>query len=175
MCAQAFGATHVTITDVNQARLDFAKKMGADAAVNVAGLSPEAVTEAVRATVGSRSYFDRAIECCGFSSVLQSAIAAVHQGGVVCIIGMGSSKVDLPLESAIIREIEVRGSFRYRFCYPIAIDLIATGKVDVKPLVTHRFNGLSSTEELIEGFTIAKEGRDNAIKGELQYVVQPVD
>lgn len=186
MVARAFGATKICITDINQSRLDFALKMGADAAVNVTEMDPAQVAAATRATVGERNYFDRVIDCSGFAPVIQAAAQAVHQGGVVVsgpmllpvpraplkrlrswievhtivrlavttllqkvpllfplpsslflcpaqvLVGMGSAKADLPLEVAIIREVELRGSFRYRFCYPIAVDLIATGRVSDK-------------------------------------------
>lgn len=129
MVSRAFGATRVVMTDVNPQRLEFAAKIGAaDATVNVGGLSAADAAAAVLAANGGAPVAV-AHECCGFTSALQTAIAATKGGGAITLVGMGSDTVTLPLLEASIREVDLRPIFRYRHSYPTAIQLIAAGKV----------------------------------------------
>jgi len=73
---------------------------------------------------------------------------------------MGKPVSSLPILEAAVREIDIRGVFRYANCYPTALSMIASGTVNVKPMVTHRFR----LGEVTEAFRAAKEMRDNAIK-----------
>ncbi len=61
----------------------------------------------------------------------------------------------LPIVNAAIREIDIRGVFRYANCYPAALSLIASGRIDVKPLITHRYN----ITESVEAFEMAESGQ----------------
>lgn len=166
ICAQvarASGATNVIITDINQARLEFAKQHGfVDNFINVKGFSPEQVSEQIKNLCNGQGV-NVVIECCGFTSALATGIGAVRPGGNIVLVGMGSNEVTLPLLEASIREVDLRPVFRYRHCYGAAVELIATGKVNVKPLITHRFPGLDQ-DSVVKGFMMAKEGKDNAIK-----------
>jgi L-iditol 2-dehydrogenase len=158
--AKAFGAVHVTMTDVNTDRLVFARAHGADAVVAVQGLSVADAAAAVKAAAGGP--VDAVMECCGISSALQTAIAAAAPRAALALVGMGADSVALPLLEASVREVDLRPIFRYRHAYPTAIALLAAGKVDVKPLVSHRFE--MTAEGVAAGFTLARDGSDNAIK-----------
>ena len=76
-------------------------------------------------------------------------------------MGMGHSEMTVPLTSAAIREVDVVGVFRYRDTWPLCIDLLRSGKVDVRPLITHRFG--FSQREVEEAFEVSARGRE-AIK-----------
>jgi D-xylulose reductase len=69
--------------------------------------------------------------------------------------------VDFPITTVCIRDIHVRGSIRYTAgCYPTAVDLIASGKIDVKRLITNRFK----FEQAEEAFELVRQGKESVIK-----------
>ena len=61
----------------------------------------------------------------------------------------------LPIVNAAVREIDIRGVFRYANCYPAALSLIASGRIDVKPLITHRYD----IKESVQAFEMAESGQ----------------
>jgi len=160
--ARAFGVSKVIITDISADRLRAAKDRGADIVINTTGMDGNAVTEAVmKANGGER--VDTVFECCGQESATVAGIQTCKSGGTVCIIGMGNPNMTLPIFTVGVREVDMRGIFRYRNTYPTCIKLIASGAINVKDLITDRIE-LNTDKDLIDGFTIAKTGRGNAIK-----------
>ena len=70
------------------------------------------------------------------------------------MVGLGKEMANLPIVNAAVREVDIRGVFRYCNTWPTAINMIASGQIDVKPLVTHRF----PLEKSYEGFDITRRG-----------------
>lgn len=155
--SRAFGATRIIMTDISDARLNAAKERGADVIINTRGMDGDAITAAVIAANGG-SRVDNVFECCGVEVATVAAIQSCKSGGKVCIIGMGNPNMTLPIFTVGVREVDMRGIFRYRNTYPTCIKLISSGKVKVRDLVTHRYS-LDTDKELIDGFTAAKTGR----------------
>ncbi|GLD71843.1 sorbitol dehydrogenase [Lates japonicus] len=90
----------------------------------------------------------------GVESSIQSAIYATRSGGVVVLVGLGSEMATVPLINAAVREVDIRGVFRYCNTWPMAIAMLASGKVNVKPLVTHRF----PLEQAVQAFETTRQG-----------------
>lgn len=66
-----------------------------------------------------------------------------------------------PITTACIRGLNIRGSIRYTTgCYPMAVDLIASGKIDVKRLITNRF----SFQQAEEAFELVRQAKESVIK-----------
>ena len=138
--AFAQGATEVTLTDVADERLEIARRLGATRALNVAA---EPLGEA-----GIEA--DVLIECSGNERALGDGIRCVRPAGVAVVVGMGpNEETSIPLAFVQTSEILLTGTFRYANTYPTAIDLAATGKVDLDAMVTSHY-GLPDTEEALQ-------------------------
>jgi len=158
LVAKAAGASSVVVVDMQQNRLEVAKKVGANATFLA---TQDIIAEIAK---GGWGPIDVTIECSGAERAIQSAIRATKSGGVVVLVGMGPPEIKVPLIDAAVREVDIRGIFRYANCYPKALALIASGQCDVKPLITHRFK----FEDTIKAFELSKTMADNAIKVTIQ-------
>lgn len=152
LVAKSMGAETIIMTDISQARLDFAKKVGANH-ILVADSDPQKTAKQVEETLGSMP--NVSIECSGAESSIQTTFYATLSGGVVVLVGLGRPMVTLPIVNAAVREIDIRGIFRYANCYPAALSLIASRLIDVKPLITHRF----TIQEAVQAFEMAESGK----------------
>ncbi|OQR73901.1 sorbitol dehydrogenase-like [Tropilaelaps mercedesae] len=94
------------------------------------------------------------------ANIERSKNDVTRQGGCVALVGMGPPEIKVPLIDAGVKEIDIRGVFRYANCYPTAIELISTGRVNVKPLITHRF----PLEEAERAFETTQSDAGGAVK-----------
>lgn len=161
LAARAFGAPRIMLVDVDDYRLSVAKELGADAVVKVS-TDIQDVTEEVEQIhkllgVGIDVTFD----CAGFTKTMSTALRATRSGGKVCLVGMGHGVMSLPLTPAAAREVDVLGVFRYKNTWPLCLEFLQSGKIDVKPLITHRFG--FSQKEIEEAFETSARG-GSAIK-----------
>lgn len=149
LCARAAGAEPVAITDIDPARLAFARAL-------VAGKPGTLRTVLVPTGAASRSAPDNAaavvrdgfggaepdacLECTGVESSIGTAIHAVRFGGTVFVVGVGREELAFPFMRLSTREVDLK--FQYRYCntWPRAIRLVGSGLLaDVRRIVTHRF------------------------------------
>lgn len=131
-----------------------AKQLGATSTFLLSKDMSEAETiAAVHKTLGYHP--EAVLECSGATASIRLSIMVCKSGGVVLLIGMGAEEVQVPLLSAACREVDIRGVFRYKNSYPKAVNLIASGKIDVKPVISHRFK----LEEAHEAFELARSGK----------------
>lgn len=161
LAARAFGAPRVVIVDVDEHRLSVARSLGADAAVRVSARAEDVGEEVERIRAAMGGDIDVSLDCAGFSKTVATALEATRGGGKVCLVGMGHNEMTVPLTSAAIREVDVVGIFRYKDTWPLCIEFLRSGKIDVKPLITHRFG--FSQEDVEAAFEVSARGRD-AIK-----------
>ncbi|XP_023209882.1 sorbitol dehydrogenase-like [Centruroides sculpturatus] len=162
LTAKAMGASETCIVDVVDSRLKFAKELGATYTVLSDTKDGITLAEKVKTTMNAEP--DISIDCCGVELAISTSIYATKSGGIILLVGMGPDKVTVPLVNAAIREIDIRGIFRYANCYPTALQLVATGAVNLKPLVTHRFK----LEESLKAFETARNSASGAIKVVIQ-------
>ena len=154
--ARAFGANKVIAVDIQPARLDFAKKYCA-----TAGYLPEQVSAAENAArlvqdndLGHGA--DVVIDASGAEASVQTGIHVLRTGGCYVQGGMGKNEITFPIMAACIKELTVKGSFRYGSGdYKLAVDLVASGKVRVKDLIT----GIVRFEEAEKAFEAVKAGK----------------
>ncbi|XP_068615176.1 sorbitol dehydrogenase [Brachionichthys hirsutus] len=153
LVAKAMGASQILISDLLPERLSVAKDLGADFQLEVKKDSgPQQLAQMVEDMMGDKPHIS--IECTGAESCIQTAIYATRSGGVVALVGVSPNMVAVPLVSAALREVDIRGVMRYSNTWPMAIAMLASGKVNVKPLVTHRF----PLEEAIQAFETTRLG-----------------
>jgi L-iditol 2-dehydrogenase len=81
-------------------------------------------------------------------------VLAVAPAGRVVLVGMGADTVELPVTFIQTREITLTGVFRYANTWPLAIELAASGRVDLDGMVTGRF-GLDQVEDALHAATEA--------------------
>jgi len=158
LVAKASGATKIIVTDMMENRLDVARKLGADAAYKSSDTD-------ILSKISQFYPITQSLECSGADSALTLAIRATSPGGKIVSIGRGAKPIqNIPLFEAADKEVDIYGSFRYHDTYPAALEIVASGRVNVKPLVTHHFNLRQSQE----AFEVAETGRDGAIKVAIQ-------
>jgi len=160
LTAKSFGADMVAITDITQRRLDMAKDMGADVCILIdPNDTPQDTARKVREQMGGDDP-DVTLECSGAESSVKLAIYATKSGGCILLVGMGPPEIKIPIISAAVREVDIKGVFRYRNCYPLALWLVSTKKIDLAPLITHRY----TLEDTLDAFETARTGAGGAVK-----------
>jgi L-idonate 5-dehydrogenase len=148
LAARLGGAAHIAITDVVDHPLDVARQVGADQVVR-SDLMPAG---ARLADVVDEP--DVAFEVSGAVSALASALETVRRGGVVVQVGtLPPEGVTLAANQIMARELDVRGSFRFGNVFETAVQVIAGGRVNVKPV-------LSGTHPLAEAAAAITLARD---------------
>ncbi|HEX8552728.1 MAG TPA: NAD(P)-dependent alcohol dehydrogenase [Abditibacteriaceae bacterium] len=156
LAAKAAGAAHVLISDPVESRLQAAREIGATAAVK----SAEELREATLELTDGRGA-DVGIEAAGHPSALNSCLQAVRAGSTVVLIGMPpEDTAQININDLIVREITLRPIFRYNNTFPTGVNLLASGKVDVKPLISKRF----SLDQTPEAFQYVVDNRETCVK-----------
>ena len=141
--ARAFGAGTVTVTDLSDFRLGLAATMGF-------------TTERGDAPTNER--FDVLLECSGAPGVLAGGMRRLLPGGRAAMIGMSKEEaIGLPLSQLNVNELTVALVNRYNHTWPLAIQLVSSGRVDVKPLITHHF----PLEEAADALTLSSRVGDS--------------
>ncbi|GAY41259.1 hypothetical protein CUMW_058020 [Citrus unshiu] len=154
--ARAFGAPRIVIVDVDDYRLSVAKELGADNIVKVSTNLQDIAEEVEKIQKAMGTGIDVSFDCAGFNKTMSTALSATRAGGKVCLVGMGHHEMTVPLTPAAAREVDVVGVFRYKNTWPLCLEFLRSGKIDVKPLITHRFG--FSQKEVEEAFETSARG-----------------
>lgn len=113
LTARAMGASLIVTTDIDDKVLTMAKEQGADHTVNVKGKSAKEAAQAIHKLFGPSEGPEVSIECTGAASAIETGIKATQSGGVVVLVGMSAARTELPILEAAVREVDLRGVFRY--------------------------------------------------------------
>jgi alcohol dehydrogenase len=155
--AKLRGATRIITVDTVPERLEMSRRLGADMTINVREAEP--VAEIMRLTDGRG--VDVAIEALGSQVTFEGCLRALKPGGVLSILGVYSGKLALPLDAfaagigdhKFVTTLCPGGKDRMRRL----MDALASGRADLRPLVTHRFR-LDQIEEAYELFANQRDG-----------------
>ena len=154
--ARAAGCARVFVADIDATRLALARQLGADETLHCSGA--ELAAQVLRLTAGQG--VDLAYEAVGRNETVSAAIAAVRKGATVTLIGNIASEVTLPLQTVVTRQLRLQGSCASAGEYPQAIDLIAAGRIQVRPFIT----AVAALEEGPSWFERLHAGEPNLMK-----------
>jgi L-iditol 2-dehydrogenase len=124
------------MTDVVNKRRGTAKALGAAEVINAA--EKDALKTIKEMTNGAG--VDLVIETTGTEIAAAQGIGALKKGGTLVFVGYSKTgMMNLPIGQALDKELTMKTIFRYRHIYPLAIDAVARGAVDIKSIVTNVF------------------------------------
>ena len=137
---RAAGCPQIVAIDLDEGRLQLAKKFGATHTIKA---DDSGLLEKIRALTGGRGA-DAAFEVVGLPPTVKTAIESVRKGGSVTLVGNLKPQVELPLQAVVTREITLIGACASAGEYPECLTLIASGKINVTEFI-------SATPPLAEG------------------------
>lgn len=136
MALKALGVSTVYVVDIMQKRLDKAMELGATKTIN--GKEVNTVDKIMELTQGRGC--DLVIETSGTEICARQGIEMLVKGGTLVQVGYSASgDMNLPMGLVLDKEINIKSVFRYRHIYPLAIQAVADGKVNLKGIVTNTF------------------------------------
>ena len=130
------GARYVVITDVSPYRLELARSMGVDLALDV---SRESVASAQK-RLGMVEGFDVALEMSGHPAALPDVIANLNHGGRIAMLGLPSQPIEIDWAKVVTHMITIKGIYgREMFETWYAMSAMLTAGLDISSVITHRF------------------------------------
>ncbi|KAL2681438.1 hypothetical protein Neosp_009049 [[Neocosmospora] mangrovei] len=166
---RAWGCRRVIGVDIVQSRLDFAASFSGGRKEDVfmppakpAGKDgmewSEYLAKVIKEKFNLGEGPDVVLEVTGAEPCIQTGVHLTKKGGTFVQAGMGTENVLFPIAVACVRELRIQGSIRYQTgCHPTAVDLVASGAIDVKKLITHRYK-FEQSEEAFQKVKAREEG-----------------
>ncbi|HET6629754.1 MAG TPA: L-threonine 3-dehydrogenase [Woeseiaceae bacterium] len=154
--ARYAGARHIVITDVNDYRLDLARKMGASVAVNVRHESLDKTMRSLRMEEG----FDVGLEMSGNPSAFRDLLRTMHHGGKVAILGIPPGDTAIDWNQVIFKGLVLKGIYgreMFETWYKMA-SMLQSG-LDIGPIITHRF----ALEDYHDAFELMASGQSGKV------------
>lgn len=131
-CANLFNAKRIIAIDIQDDRLELAKKMGATDVINSAKEDVYKITREMTNTVGVDVVFDAA----GVPATVNQGIEIARNGATVVWIGMSAAKIEIEYKHAVCKELKLLGSYMYTTEMNEGMDLIIKGKINAKDMIT---------------------------------------
>ncbi len=157
LVARAFGAGRIILLDRSVRRLELGARLGASAVIDVSERPPvDAVLEGTEDR-GADFVFDTSgnAAACALTTKLAAA------GGVVTLVGWPETDtVPYSISDVLEKELDVRGVNRYCNTFPAALELLASGRLGIGPLISHRF----PFADVVEAFDFGLHHREEAVK-----------
>ncbi len=154
--ARHVGARHVVITDVNDYRLDLAKKLGATRAVNV----KHARIQDVMGELGMTEGFDVGLEMSGNAQAMRDLFDVMNHGGRVALLGIPPGEVAIDWSKVIFKGLILKGIYgREMFETWYKMTSMLRSGLDIRPVLTHQF----PFSEYQQAFELMNSGRSGKI------------
>ena len=154
--ARHVGARHVVITDINDYRLDLAKKLGATRTVNVSKETLGDVQKELKMTEG----FDVGLEMSGAPGALSEMIDNMSHGAKISMLGIPSGDMKIDWNKVVFNMLTIKGIYGreiFETWYKMTT-LIQSG-LDLKPIITHHF----PYQQFEQGFETMLEGKSGKV------------
>jgi threonine 3-dehydrogenase len=154
--ARHVGARHIVITDVNDYRLDLARKMGASKAINV---SHQSLDQAMK-DLGMVEGFDVGLEMSGNPSAFRDLLRTMHHGGNVALLGIPPDNTAIDWNEVIFKGLTLKGIYgreMFETWYKMAA-MLQSG-LDITPIITHRL----PISQYRDGFEIMRSGQSGKV------------
>lgn len=158
MVARAAGAVEIVATDITEFTLNKAKEVGADHTINVSSDAEE-----MDDFSAEKGYFDVQFECSGVAAALASAVPALRPKATIVQLGLGGD-MTLPMQAMTAKELQLKGSFRFHEEFFTAVEMMRKGRLNVKPLITHRL----PVDQAVDAFELASD-RTQAVKVNIEF------
>ncbi len=163
LLARVSGAGRIFASDINEYRLDAAKRFGADIVFHAEEDIPEKIRQ-----VNHGYLADIVIVCTGVESAIKQALKSVERGGTVLFFALTDPGVSIPISiNELFSHNEITLTTSYAGSpadYQTALDLIRAGSIPVKQMITHRL----SLAETAFGFKLVTEARDS-----IKVIIEP--
>ena len=154
--ARHAGARYVVITDVNPYRLELARKMGVNLAIN----PTEKPLKDVQKELGMAEGFDVGLEMSGNPSAFNDMLANMAHGGKVAMLGIPEREMAIDWNTVIFNMLTIKGIYgreMYETWYKMTVML--QGGLDLQPVITHRYH----FTEFEKGFEVMKTGQSGKV------------
>src|ERR1700758_2747008 len=152
------GAAEIVVTDVADAPLAVARRLGASHAINVT--THASALDPWRAGKG---VFDVLFEASGNQAALRLAFDLLRPGAVIVQLGLGG-EMTLAVNSIVTKELQLRGTFRFDPEFELALRLMGESRLDVKPLISASL----PFDQAVDAFELASD-RSKSMKVQLTF------
>jgi threonine 3-dehydrogenase len=154
--ARYAGARHVVITDVNDYRLDLARKMGATRAINVTtNTIDETMTE-----LGMAEGFDVGMEMSGNPQAFRDMLRTMHHGGKIAMLGIPPGDMAIDWNKVIFKGLVIKGIYgREMFETWYKMSSMLQSGLDMEPIITHHFD----VDEFQPAFELMESGQSGKV------------
>lgn len=154
--ARHIGARHVVITDIEDSKLELAKKMGANRTINV---TKESISQAIN-DLDMKEGFDIGLEMSGQASAFQDLIAHMNYGGKVALLGIPPQNVMIDWNHVIFKGLNLKGIYgreMFETWYKM-ISMLQSG-LNIAPIITHEFH----IDDFQEAFDVMRSGKSGKV------------
>ena len=154
--AKHAGARFIVITDINEYRLDLARKMGATVALNVNAGTIAEVQKQLRMKEG----FDVGLEMSGSPSAFKNMLANMCHGGKIALLGIPSEEIAIDWNLVVFNMLTIKGIYgreMYETWYKMSV-MLESG-LGIKPVITYRYH----YTEFEKGFEVMESGKSGQV------------
>lgn len=153
---RASGCGLLVAVDIDPAKLDFAQRLGADVAIR--SDEADAIVEILKLTDARGA--DLSFEVVGLDVTQKLAVQSVRKGGAVVLIGLGDPTVELAFQAVVTGELTLHGSCACSGEYPICLDMMSSGALNVDPLMS----AVAPLAQSVEWFNRLYRGEEPFLK-----------